>query len=336
MISVSLMNASTKQPRSPSRLLPALLIAFLLFANIASRTQDAGGNDSHPPRTGVLLMAHGGSKEWNAQVLAIQEKVNSSTPAEVAFGMADRSTLQVAVDKLSARGVTQIVAVPLFISSHSSVYDSLAFLLGVRAVAPKDLNDLTSMDHGMPEMNGSYHGPAEGQDKNTPIHSPVPVRMTAALDAHPLVGDILADRAAAISRNPRQEVVILVAHGPVDDAENALWLKDMKSLADDVQAKGDYVKVECVTLRDDAEQPIRNQATEELRRDVDNALRSNYRVLVVPLLLAYGGIDAGLRKRLDGLDHTMSMQALLPDPRIVTWILESMGTGQSVASKGNL
>lgn len=44
---------------------------------------------------------------------------------------------------------------------------------------------------------------------------------------------------------------------------------------------------------------------------------------VVPLLLSFGGIEAGIRKRLDGPDYVMSDTALLPDPRIARWIVES-------------
>jgi len=50
-------------------------------------------------------------------------------------------------------------------------------------------------------------------------------------------------------------------------------------------------------------------------------------VLIVPLLLSYGGIETGIRKRLDGLDYAMSPQALLPDARLARWITESAGLG---------
>jgi hypothetical protein len=36
--------------------------------------------------------------------------------------------------------------------------------------------------------------------------------------------------------------------------------------------------------------------------------------------VAYGGIEQGIRKRLDGLDYEMADQALLPDDRIREWV----------------
>ncbi len=62
--------------------------------------------------------------------------------------MATKSTMQAAIDRLKARGVTEIVAVPLFVSSHSSVIDSTAYLLGLRKEKPEDLTMFASMDHG--------------------------------------------------------------------------------------------------------------------------------------------------------------------------------------------
>ncbi len=59
--------------------------------------------------------------------------------------MATRSTMQSAIDRLVARKVTEIVAVPLFVSSHSSVIESTAYLLGLRMQMPEDLKDFASM-----------------------------------------------------------------------------------------------------------------------------------------------------------------------------------------------
>jgi uncharacterized protein YacL len=48
-------------------------------------------------------------------------------------------------------------------------------------------------------------------------------------------------------------------------------------------------------------------------------------LVFVALLLSYGGIESGLRKRLDGLAYVMAPQALMPDERLVRWVLESIG-----------
>ena len=44
------------------------------------------------------------------------------------------------------------------------------------------------------------------------------------------------------------------------------------------------------------------------------------RVLIVPVLLSFGGIEHGIGKRLDGLDYMMAPQAIMPDDRLIDWI----------------
>jgi len=100
------------------------------------------------PAEGILLMAHGGAGDWNERVSTLAATLNQTQPVEIAFGMASRPSIQSAVDRLVARGVKSIVAVPLFVSSHSSVVTSTAYLLGLRAEMPPDLKIFAKMKHG--------------------------------------------------------------------------------------------------------------------------------------------------------------------------------------------
>ncbi|SNT10940.1 CbiX protein [Granulicella rosea] len=307
-----------------------LYTAVCLFTLGVARAQSpAATHVDHPQsHVGVLLLAHGGSaQEWNEEVRHVADQVDLKLPTEVAFGMATRSSMQAAINRLVARKVTEIVAVPLFVSSHSSVIDSIAYLLGSRSQEPEDLKMFASMDHGggMMVMN---HGAMEKDSAMTleatkPISASVPIRIASALDRHRIVAAILRDRAASISHDPAHEVVVLVAHGPVPDDENKLWLADMSALANEMGQQSHYAGFECVTLRDDAEEPVRNAATEQLRQKVEQISKTGNTPLVVPLLLSYGGIEGGLRKRLDGLNYRMPSQALLPDKRIVDWVIEA-------------
>jgi len=310
---------------------------FLGTALIGQSTTSRNA-ESSTPRIGVLLLAHGGRlQSWNEEVRHVADQVDLKIPTEVALGMATRSSIQAGIDRLIARGVTQIVAVSLFVSSHSSVIDSTAYLLGLRSDAPEDLKIFASMDHrsGM-NHTATNHDSSQDAPNLQPIHLAVSVRMAPALDHHRIVADILGDRAASISQNPSGEVVILVAHGPVPDDENALWLKDMKLLADRIQSKKKYSAVEYLTLRDDADKPVRDAATEELRLRVEKINASGKTALIVPQLLSFGGIEDGLRERLKGLTYRMPSQGILPDKRIVDWVLSSAEEGPSGVMRGSL
>lgn len=275
------------------------------------------------PKAGVLLLAHGGKPEWNERVHDVARTVDVATPTAVAFGMASRASIQRAVDQLAARGVTEIIAVPLFVSSHSSVITSTEYLLGLRKEAPKDLALFAKMDHsshGAPAADHSAHAAA---DPASPIVTALPIRMTPALNRHPLIGAIVADRARSISVTPQAEAVIVVAHGPVPDEDNRRWLEDMAVLAEHAKTSAPYASVDYMTVRDDAGPAMREAATRELREKVQAQIAQGRRVLIVPHLMSFGGIEQGIRKRLEGLEYTMTTQALMPDERIIRWVLDS-------------
>jgi sirohydrochlorin ferrochelatase len=299
----------------------SILLLVALFSAAANARAQA------PPTTGALLLAHGGSPQWNGHVNDLAAVIGESQPVEVAFGMASRRSIQAAIDRLSQRGVTSIVAVPLFVSSWSSVVTSTEYLLGLRADMPRDLAVFAKLDHGAhsaPVADAHTEHARPPADPTSPVVSPVPVRMGPALNRHPLVGQILADRARSISTVPPTEAVILVAHGPVPDDENRRWLDDMSVLAEQVRASAPYAAVHVLTVRDDAGPALREAATRELRGLVERETQTGRRVLIVPHLLAFGGIEQGIRKRLDGLRYVMAGQAIMPDPRIADWVREQV------------
>ena len=267
---------------------------------------------------GILLLAHGGSDDWNREVLALADRIDSSRPVEVAFGMANKRAIQNAVDRLTERDVSRIVAVPLFISSHSSVLRATEYLLGSRNEAPPELQAFARMgarrDSGRADTD-------PGLDRTTRVETTVPISVTTALDSHSLVAEILISRAVDVSRTPEDEIVVLVAHGPSSAEDNDLWLDNMRSLAERMHARTRFSRIESLTVRDDAPDPVQSEATAELRAVVEGAVQDGKSVLIVPLLLAYGGVEVGIRRRLEGLPYRMARQALLPDERLGQWVL---------------
>lgn len=312
------------EPPMP-RPVPVAVLTALLFLL-------APAPEARERQTGILLLAHGGAAAWNERVTAVARDVDRDQATEVAFGMASRPSIQGALDRLAARGVTDVVAVPLFVSSHSSVITSTEFLLGLRAVPPPDLAIFAKMAHahhggsagGGPHADHGAPGAADGADPALPVVTRLRVRMAPAFDRHPIVAAILADRARAVSTAPAEEAVVLVAHGPVPDDDNRRWLDDMQVLAAGVRATVPFAAVDYLTVRDDAGPVIREQATQALREVVVRHTVAGRRVLVVPLLMSYGGIEAGIRKRLEGLAYTMPGQGLMPDDRIAQWVRESV------------
>ena len=272
---------------------------------------------------GILLLAHGGRADWNQEVLALASRVDASVPIEVAFGMASKRTIVDALDRLAEREVTSVIAVPLFISSHSSVMRATEYLLGTRDEAPPQMEAFGNMAAGMAARRASEEEADDdpGFDWTTPVETTMPITVGRALDAHALVAEILLSRALDVSETPEDEVVVVVAHGPSSEEDNELWLANMAILVEAMRPRTGFSRIEHLTVRDDASEPVRDQATEELRAVVEAAVDEGRSVLIVPLLLSYGGIETGIRRRLEGLPYRMADQALLPDERLSEWVL---------------
>jgi len=247
---------------------------------------------------GVLVLAHGGSAEWNRSVTEVVHAAQLPYPNEIAFGMGmhepEIAGMQQALHRLEAAGVDRIIVVPFLVSSYSEVMDQFAYLLGLQP-----------------------HGPWEGTIQ--PLTRRVPISLERALDADPSVSEALWDRVRALSRDPSKESIVLLAHGPVSDAYNAKWLDVMGQLAERLEQAGRFKAVVSVTLRDDAPDPVRNAAVRRIREQV-RALGQDGDVLIVPLLISQGGIEQKIPKELQGLTYRYAGETLLPHPAFSAWL----------------
>ncbi len=285
-------------------------------------------NASTQNQVGVLVLAHGSSKpEWNEAVVQATEPLRKTYPVQIAFGMANPHTMQPALDRLEANGVDTIVVVPLFISSHSPIIRQTEYLLGLRdSLADPPMQ----MHHGT--MGRKHHNadpdPSMGLQ---PLDFQAQIVMTQALDDHPVVARILHERILEMSTDPAKETVLIVAHGPNDEADNRMWVQTMDRLADQVRqlqmqsGATAFKQIFCLTVRDDADRPIYEQAKAHLRSLVYQAGKDG-EVIVVPLLLASGGIEAGYVERLQGLKYRWTGKTLLPHPLISRFLEESVRT----------
>lgn len=291
-------------------------------------------------KVGVLVLAHGGNPNWQKAVEEAVEPLRNKYTISIAFGMADPSTIEAGLKELEIQSVKKVVVVPLFVSSHSPIIRQTEFLLGFR----KELADepLPVHNHGSVinhhEHNRFLHQSEDTkQEYNhnkmvqlTPLKVNQKIIIAKALDEHPLVAEILSERVLELSREPDNETIVLVAHGPNDESDNKGWIKCMENLSDQMRAlfagKGRRFKqIFCLTIRDDAPSEIYEQAKEHLRNIVRQAGKDG-EVIVVPLLLAPGGVEKGIVSRLEGLQYKWSGKTLLPHPNITKFIEESVAT----------
>jgi sirohydrochlorin cobaltochelatase len=297
----------------------------ILSANSQAETIQKIGSEREAVQskiTGVLVLAHGmhgyghgahvsnAVPQWNIVVLEAVELLKNKYPLEVAFGMADPETIEDAVRKLEQKDVTDVIVVPLFISSHSPIIGNSRYIFGLQEELP-----LTTEVKSLPR-----------------IESKMRFVMTGALDDNPLAAEILLERARELSTDPDRETVILVGHGPNDENENKLWLNDMEKLASYVHEKGRFKEVKAATWRSDAPETVKEKAAQELRVMVERDGKDG-RVIVIPHLLASSGVEGEIVKVLKGHSYSYNGKTLLPHPNITKWI-EMQVEGELMKLKG--
>ena len=146
-----------------------------------------------------------------------------------------------------------------------------------------------------------------------------PLVLTPALDDSPEIVQALGDRARALSRFPREEAVLLIAHGPNDSRDNARWRARLRRIARDLKKKNGFFSVEGLTLQEDAPPHVREAATQALRNRAHHWAQKGKRVLAVPVLISEGGIERGVAKRLEGLPVSLG-RPLLDHGALSQWL----------------
>jgi sirohydrochlorin ferrochelatase len=281
--------------------LTAMALCLAAVRPLGWAAQEAGA------RPGTLIVAHGAGAEWNAQVEALAREVRTGGPVEVAFLMgpgARAGPFQELAARLVAAGATEIVVVPLLVSSHSGHYEQIRWLAGEAVV----------LDSVM-----LHHLHEAGLER---ARVAVPVLVTKAMDDAPEIAQVLADRALALGKEPSAEALLLVGHGPNAPEERAAWMSNLRRLAGLVQSRTGFRDVKAGVVQDDAPAAVRAEAVRAVRDVIGLQHDVTGRpVVVVPVLISTSPLsEERLREDLAHLPIVYSGEPLLPHPEIARWI----------------
>lgn len=278
------------------RPLPAALLALALSAvPTVSRAQAP----APAPSTGLLVMAHGGTPEWDAAIQASVDLLGEETPTVVAFGMAEPAALSAALDSLARLDVGRVVVVRMFVSGASFLQQT-QYLLGLSDNAP----DVFVMHAG----HVSHEAPPQ-------------IQHGLEIATHPwgLMGsretaDIVYARAAALSRDPAHESVLLIAHGMGDESENAEVIAAMEAAVAPLADLG-FARTGVMTLREDWPQ-ARVEEEHRIRDFVRTESAAGRGVLVLPYRLngfgPYADVLAG--------ERYVAGEGFVPHDAVTHWI----------------
>ncbi|WP_126425152.1 sirohydrochlorin chelatase [Brevibacillus marinus] len=237
-------------------------------------------------KSGVLIIGHGSSSaDWVKLVDHAVGQLDLPVPVVTCFlELVEGRLIEDGIRQLESEGVQRIIAVPLFVASGSTHIDEIGCMLGVRQ-------------------------PPESDKQLKPIETKAEIVYCPPMDDHPLIEEILLDRAKEISTDPASEVVVLVGHGADEGTYHARWEGLLQRLAVAVRKRGGFKGATYGTLHPD-----------NLHMRARAVSRKN-RALIVPLFLSEGYFTRQvIPSRLQGLAYAYSGKAYLPHPHVAQWL----------------
>lgn len=253
-------------------------------------------------RYGILTIGHGSrSKEW---VELVDRAVNdmqapSGVPVYSSFlELVDGRLIQDGIDALEEQGVTDLLVIPLFLSSGSTHLDEIGYALGV-ANEPQLETDLA------------------------PFRRQARVHWGMPIDACPTIARIVREHIRELSVDPANEAVLIVGHGSDKPGFHERWRDGLNRLAEQVRELGGYAAAEGAMLLPD-------EAPGVLERW--RAERPERAVIVAPFFLSGGYFTQQVvPQRLAGYEFRYNGRALLPHPLLARWLEESVASLREAA-----
>ena len=247
-------------------------------------------------KIGVLALGHGYEPSGNEAFKNAYEQTAQKYPTAVGFGMAMMSSdhIQSAVDELTSAGVDTVLVIPVTTLKAGGLIGQWRYIFDLQEDAP-----WMSVDRV--------------QSNARIVFGPTPT-------TDPLISAILLDYANEMSRDPTNEVVALIAHGPDDTEANAEELAILEQHAAVIRNRAAFAEVRGFTLQDDAPSAIRQANINRIRGWVQMALDRDQRVIVLTTLPVKGSVQKKIRRDLEGLDYNLSEQGIVENPRFSEWI----------------
>jgi len=245
---------------------------------------------------GVLVISHGSREaKWVELVdeAVAAARLPDGLPVYSSYlEIVEGRLIQDGIDHLEAEGVTDIIAVPLFVSSGSVHIDEIRYALGLEQ-EPALPTDLERM-----RIRARVH-------------------WTSVMDDHPLIVDVLNDKLRPLSTDPARETLLVVGHGAREPGFYDRWRKVIESLAHKLQVKGGYRAAEAALLAPDETQSAMNRLI---------SAHPDCTVLLVPFFMSEGYFTRTvIPSRFAGYEYRYSGETLLPHPGIARWIEEQVG-----------
>lgn len=246
---------------------------------------------------GVLVISHGSRDTGWVQL--VDEAVAAvvmpeGVPIYASYlELVEGRLIQDGIYKMEAQGVTDIIVVPLFVSSGSTHIDEISYALGV-------------IEQPLLETD------------MVPFEIKARIHFTSPMDDDPVIAEIIYDKMKELSVAGGKEILLLIGHGSVEAGFHEKWHHGMVQLAGRLKTLGGYEEADTAMLLPDQ---VRSKMTAWAQN------KPEHTVIVAPLFLSEGYFTRQvIPSRLEGFAYRYNGRALLPSPLISQWI------GKQIAS----
>ncbi|MBS0178300.1 MAG: hypothetical protein JSR20_06015 [Nitrospira sp.] len=273
---------------------PLFLVAVLFWSFAPTEAAQA--------KTGFLVVAPDRGALGNQETRTLFEEFSTTyAPASLVFvgrdykGVGSEYSQYVsrALIELRQAGATHVVAIPLFVSSADPI------LQRVRASLPA-YEQVERIDWAQ-AMSESY-----------------------------LIGQVIVDRAADLSRDPDHEHMIIVGFGATDEANEQAIQSDLKKLADYVGRYRRFHESRTLVYYDHAS-PMAEAKNASADAIMTQAAAKKGHALAIfatlgPKFDHTMALTSSLRNRFQEMDVSFSQDELVPHPNVLRWMKKTANT----------
>lgn len=261
-------------------------------------------------KVGVLLVSHGSrSDAWRQSLMDLEGRVRAPILAsgqvddiKTAFMEYTEPSIATRLKEFDAAGFTDVVIVPVFLTVSPHTWDDIPTIIGLKE-DPSSLQQLK----------------IEKIERYTPKAR---ARLSPPLDFPGILGDNLLRRAKALSRNAKDEGLVLIAYG--DHTYEKQW-------SDLLTKMGQYVEKEAgiSAMSYGWCGHIAHYDPAKTTEAIEKVLTTKKTALVVPVLVAYDEmfqvkiIGDGIAKVADHEKRVLyKPDSILPDGGVDKWVRE--------------
>ncbi len=250
-------------------------------------------------KRGLLVISHGSrERDWIALVDEtigrVRSELGNDLRIEAVFlELVEGRLIQDGIDRLLSEGVTEALAIPLFVSSGSTHVNEIGWALGAYPEA-RVATELERFELGSLCLHYGY-----------------------PMGEAPEVDRIVLDRLRGLSQEPSKESILLIGHGSEEEGFRESWERELSGIADRVGGIGGFSSRETALL-------LPNQVEERIA-----AVRREHpgnRILAVGLFLSEGYFTRTVIPReLDRSGERSACRydgaALMPHPDVAAWVV---------------